>query len=60
MGSVADTYLYALTGWAQAPWLKSVYKTDIHFDELHNLKAWYARVRERPAVREAIQFEVPK
>lgn len=55
--TVADAYLYALTGWAQAPWLKSVYKTDIHFDALHNLKAWYERVRERPSVQGAIRFE---
>jgi glutathione S-transferase len=35
--TVADAYLYALTGWAQAPWLESVYKTDIHFDDLRHL-----------------------
>lgn len=55
--SVADAYLYALTGWAQAPWLASVYKTDIHFDDLVHLKAWYVRMRERPAVRQALDAE---
>lgn len=55
--TVADAYLYALTGWAQAPWLKSVYKTDIHFDDLHHLKAWYVCMRERPAVRQALNAE---
>lgn len=55
--TVADTYLYALTGWAQAPWLKSIYKADIHFDALHHLEAWYVRMRERPAVRQALEAE---
>ncbi len=55
--TVADTYLYALTGWAQAPWLESVYKADIHFDGLRNLEAWYVRMRERPAVRKALDTE---
>jgi glutathione S-transferase len=55
--TVADAYLYSLTGWGQAPWLKSVYKTDIHFDGLSNLEAWYARMRERPAVRKTLDVE---
>lgn len=55
--SVADAYLFALTGWGQAPWLTSCYKADIHFDNLHNLRAWYERVRERPAVQKALQEE---
>jgi glutathione S-transferase len=55
--TVADAYLYSLTGWAQAPWLESVYKTDIHFDGLRNLEAWYARMRKRPAVRQALTTE---
>ena len=55
--TVADAYLYALTGWAQASWLESVYKTDIHFDGLRNLEAWYTRMRERPAVRKALDTE---
>jgi len=55
--SVADAYLFALTGWGQAPWLTSYYKADIHFDTLNNLRAWYERVRERPAVQKALQEE---
>ncbi|MGJ7493131.1 glutathione transferase GstA [Variovorax sp. ZT4R33] len=55
--TVADAYLYALTGWAQAPWLESVYKADIHFDGLRNLETWYVRMRERPAVRKALDTE---
>ncbi|MFS8045696.1 glutathione transferase GstA [Rhizobium sp. BR 314] len=55
--TVADAYLFALTGWGQAVWLKSYYKADIHFDELHNLEAWYARIRQRDAVRKSIEEE---
>lgn len=55
--TVADAYLFALTGWGQASWLKSYYKADIHFEELSNLEAWYKRVAERPSVRKALQKE---
>lgn len=55
--SVADAYLFALTGWGQAPWLKSYYKADIHFDHLDNLGAWYERVRDRPSVQKALRAE---
>ncbi|SFL22107.1 glutathione transferase GstA [Methylobacterium pseudosasicola] len=55
--TVADAYLFALTGWGQAPWLTSYYRADIHFDRLHNLQAWYGRVRGRPAVQTALQAE---
>jgi len=55
--SVADAYLFALTGWGQAPWLKSYYKADIHFDNLDNLRVWYERVRARASVQKALQEE---
>jgi glutathione S-transferase len=55
--TVADAYLFALTGWGQADWLKSYYKADIYFDELRNLQAWYGRVLQRPAVQQALQAE---
>jgi glutathione S-transferase len=55
--TVADAYLFALTGWGQAQWLKSYYKADIHFDGLSHLQAWYARVRQRPAVQKALEVE---
>jgi glutathione S-transferase len=55
--TVADAYLFALTGWGQAAWLTSYYKTDIHFDHLHNLRAWYDRVKVRPAVQKALREE---
>ncbi|TXH85044.1 MAG: glutathione transferase GstA [Rhizobium sp.] len=55
--SVADAYLFALTGWGQAAWLKSYYKAGIHFDGLHNLEAWYDRMRQRDAVRKSIAEE---
>lgn len=54
---VADAYLFALTGWGQAPWLKSYYKAEIHFDNLDHLRAWYERVRVRPSVQKALQEE---
>ncbi|KAA1178901.1 glutathione S-transferase [Rhizobium tropici] len=55
--TVADAYLFALTGWGQADWLKSYYKAGIHFDELDHLKAWYLRMRQRDAVRKSIAEE---
>ena len=55
--TVADAYLFALTGWGQAPWLTSYYRADIHFDRLHNLDAWYGRVRGRQTVKTALMEE---
>ena len=60
MGStftVADAYLFALTGWGQADWLTSYYKADIHFDALLNLRDWWQRVAARAAVRKALNDE---
>jgi glutathione S-transferase len=55
--SVADAYLFALIGWGQAPWLKSYYNAPIQFGDLQNLRAWYERVKGRPAVRQSILQE---
>lgn len=55
--TVADAYLFALTGWGQADWLTSYFKADIYFDDLKNLQAWYGRMRQRPAVQKALQEE---
>ena len=55
--SVADAYLFALTGWGQAPWLTSYYKADIHFDQLDHLRDWYQRMQARPTVRQALREE---
>lgn len=55
--TVADAYLFALIGWGQAQWLRSFYKADIHFDGLSHLEAWYTRVYQRPAVRQALLQE---
>ncbi|MCZ7482728.1 MULTISPECIES: glutathione transferase GstA [Rhizobium/Agrobacterium group] len=55
--TVADAYLFALAGWGQAPWLKSYYNAPIHFDHLHNLQAWYSRVKGREAVQKSILQE---
>lgn len=55
--TIADAYLFALTGWGQAPWLTSYVRADIHFDHLSNLQAWYERVRSRPSVQKALRAE---
>jgi glutathione S-transferase len=55
--TVADAYLFALTGWGQASWLKSYYNAPIHFDGLQNLRAWYKRVKSRDAVQKSILEE---
>lgn len=55
--TVADAYLFALTGWGQAGWLTSYYKADIHFDDLQHLRAWYDRVKARPSVQKALSEE---
>lgn len=55
--TVADAYLFALTSWGQASWLKSYYGADIHFDDLLNLRGWYERVKERDAVKQSILEE---
>lgn len=55
--SVADAYLFALIGWGQAAWLTSYYKADIHFDDLHNLRFWYERIKVRAAVQKALREE---
>lgn len=55
--TVADAYLFALTGWGQAEWLKSYYSAPISFDALQNLAAWYRRVKSREAVKRSIEEE---
>lgn len=55
--TVADAYLFSLTGWGKGSWVKTYYKADINFEELHNLKAWYERVRSRPSVQKSLQAE---
>ncbi|WP_460149103.1 glutathione transferase GstA [Pseudomonas sp. S3_E10] len=55
--TVADTYLFAVTGWAKASWLKSYEDTPLHLDSLHHLQAWYERVKSREAVQKSILEE---
>ncbi|MCZ7448370.1 glutathione transferase GstA [Agrobacterium rhizogenes] len=55
--TVADAYLFALTGWGQAPWVKSYYNAPIHFDSFQHLQAWYGRVKSREAVQKSILQE---
>lgn len=47
--TVADGYLFTVTNWAQP--------TGVDISEFANLKAWHARVAERPAVQEAMKAE---
>jgi hypothetical protein len=55
--TVADTYLYALTHWGRATWLEPTYSVNISYEGLDNLKDWYQRMRQRPAVRSTLEFE---
>jgi glutathione S-transferase len=55
--TVADAYLYSLVQWGQATWLEPTYRADIHYDGLDHLKAWYLRMRTRPAVRRSLDAE---
>lgn len=55
--TVADAYLFALTGWGKAEWVKSVYHADIDLTTLEHLRAWYERVRSRPHVRQVLALE---
>jgi glutathione S-transferase len=55
--TVADAYLFALTGWGKATWVNSVYHADIDLTPLDYLRAWYDRVRARPHVQQVLAFE---
>lgn len=55
--TVADAYLFTLTSWGKATWMKSVYNANIDFSELENLRRWYEQVRERPAVQAVLNTE---
>ena len=55
--TVADAYLFALTGWGKATWLNSVYQADIDLTSLDHLRAWYDGVRSRPRVQEVLALE---
>ena len=55
--TVADAYLFALTGWGQAGWIKSVYHADIDLTSLDNLRVWYGAVRARPHVQRVLALE---
>ena len=55
--TVADAYLFALTGWGQAGWIKSVYHADIDLTSLDNLRVWYGAVRARPHVQRMLAHE---
>ncbi|WP_081056694.1 glutathione S-transferase C-terminal domain-containing protein [Burkholderia pseudomultivorans] len=49
--TIADAYLFALTGWGKAAWMRSVYNADIDLSRFGNLRGWYERVRARPTVQ---------
>ena len=55
--TIADAYLFALTGWGKADWMRSVYNADIDLSRHANLRAWYERVRARPAVQHVLQAD---
>lgn len=55
--SIADAYLFALTGWGKATWMRSVYNANIDLSEHRHLQAWYERVRNRPAVQLVLSAE---
>ncbi|MBB5409393.1 glutathione S-transferase [Paraburkholderia sp. HC6.4b] len=55
--TIADAYLFALTGWGKATWMKSVYNANIDFSSHCHLQAWYERVRERPTVQRVLAAE---
>ncbi|MBR8332886.1 glutathione transferase GstA [Burkholderia ambifaria] len=52
--TIADAYLFAVTGWGKAAWMRSVYNADIDLSRHANLRAWYERVRARPAVQQVL------
>ncbi|RQS71541.1 glutathione S-transferase [Burkholderia sp. Bp8963] len=52
--SIADAYLFALTGWGRAAWMRSVYNADIDLGACAHLGAWYERVRARPSVQHVL------
>ncbi|MBN3786742.1 glutathione binding-like protein [Burkholderia sp. Ac-20353] len=51
---IADAYLFALTGWGKAAWMRSVYNADIDLGAYVHLGAWYERVRARPSVQHVL------
>ena len=55
--TIADAYLFALTGWGKATWMTSVYNANIDFSVLSNIQAWYECVGDRPAVQRVLSAE---
>ncbi|MGK8208918.1 glutathione S-transferase C-terminal domain-containing protein [Burkholderia cenocepacia] len=55
--TVADAYLFALTGWGKAEWMRSVYDADIDLSRFDNVRAWYDRVRARPTVQAVLKAD---
>jgi len=55
--TIADAYLFALTGWGKATWMKSVYNANVDFSSHCHLQAWYERIRDRPAVQRVLIAE---
>jgi glutathione S-transferase len=53
--TIADAYLFALTGWGTASWMKSVYNASIDLSPQRHLQVWYERVRDRPAVQRVLR-----
>ncbi|PQV50117.1 hypothetical protein B0G83_106407 [Paraburkholderia sp. BL21I4N1] len=52
--TIANAYLFALTGWGKVAWMRSVYNADIDFTPLAHLHAWHEHVRKRTAVQRVL------
>lgn len=55
--TVADAYLYALTGWAKASWLTTYIDSGFSVENYDHLAKWYQRISQRPAVQKALLEE---
>jgi glutathione S-transferase len=55
--TIADAYLFALTRWGTATWMKSVYNANIDFSPHRHLQDWYKRVIDRPAVKRVLSAD---
>ncbi|MGF6701354.1 glutathione S-transferase [Paraburkholderia sp. MM5496-R1] len=55
--TIADAYLFALTGWGKATWMQSVYNANVDFSLHRHLQAWYERVRDRSTVQRVLSEE---
>ncbi len=55
--TVADAYLFALTGWAKASWITTYINSGFSVEDFAHIQAWYERIRARPAVQKSLVEE---